>query len=589
MGKALENKLNKALGAISNTISENNAQMFGTPREGRTFEDLAMVVGPCTDNPRKVVIDPTTGARTDGGPAEKWTIDEVWAAIARVVKRIAKQYASGGWSRSKSFDHNAFEDNVQNAALAVVNTIVRGDDESRLGNRFSTWLRRRVNSAIRNGPGGVEFDRARGLLHNFINDSPTVERLDAHLNKNKPEYRDASNKNLHTRDNIFGVFAPRLYELGMKLRTALGSVNTSDVTKVRAEMRKEHEHISDLEGQQTFRGAATGLNDTFDRPHSGEAHDKAMALKRNSLEIKGEGGEMIERPDLPFTPDTTDKTANTEIVKHFLEMARYGYDGPEIKTPPLDDRRYRVLIRYYGISDYPDRGTEHDPEILPERYHKALEQLQSTGVIEVRPVNVNEAAKFAEIAGADEETYKAIVDAAISRDNGESEEDAADIEIEIDKNDTEKVKELASILGCSHWVRSGCPPMTNKELSKFFGVSEQRVTQMLRDIGYPEGPSKKNKAAQPGLLRKLGTALAPRFIGEPAEGGDDTAKEDLRKGSDFISEAILAFWAAAEAFKAQTVLSESANGIGAKLVAEACRYVGHRTAQYFDSISGLVQ
>jgi len=608
MSKVLQNRLTRALATVApnghlavEAGPPGRADMFGQERPGRTWEDLRWTVGPCTDNPRRV--KEVDGKRVDAGPAEQWTVDEVWAAIKRIVMKIARKYTSGGWAKGKDFDEHAFDDAVQNAAMQATMVIARGDDQARIGNAFTTWLKGHIQTAIRGGVTvqGAEFKAARGLL-GLLGKAKDTQDVVNHIMRIKPQDRRQHDK-LYRRDNEFGTFAPKLYQLGQELYEAMVSEEPDLIRQAKRHIKMEWDKMG--EEAEHFPGAASGLHDLWKRPHSGVGHEKARELKRQSMQVKSsETGEMVER-DLPSqSEDETEVAANREVIRHFLDVARYGYKGPEGEIQPLgynkqtgvtDPKKFRVLIRYAGVADYPDRGDpERDPEWNQDVHDQALQQMKEHGSIEVRPASVDEAVRLGELAGASKEEIEEIVAATSERDQeydvwdtskdtgpGAGQDNRADIRIEVEPGNEKQMEEIANIVGYSPWVRQGCPAMTNKAIRAWLKLSNVRVTQFLRELGFIHRPE------APGFLRRMGRMIGPRLTGEVPDEDDEggVAEEARQRGGDLITEALIAGWEASEIFRKRVLLTEAQNDPAGKLVLEACRWFRRRLIARLESLS----
>lgn len=235
----------------------------------------------------------------------------------------------------------------------------------------------------------------------------------------------------------------------------LSAVEAGDDTRYQEVRQKIENVIKDIGGRETFR-----------RRH-----------KIEPMQVPGEGGEMIEHPGTPTVKDKfIDAIQDKEIATEILEAA---FDG--IKTPQgivrLTEVEQRIIIRLFGLSDYPTRGEiERDIEFNPERYHEIRDRLSNGLVVEIEPVDEKEAGKIAEVASQTEVefsrligTYRKTKKLLVTAEG----KDAAD--------------EIATILGYSNWVRMGCPELTATQVRSELGlyrpgtkieISNERLSQM---------------------------------------------------------------------------------------------------------------
>lgn len=606
MSKALLQRLDKALATIPSITEapvEYGAQ-FGQTREGRTLEDLRWVVGPLSDNPRRVTIG-AGGRREDAGPAERWTMDELWAAIAPMVKRMARQMSSGGFSRSRQQDPHAFDDLVQNAAFAVLRAIERGDDEGRIGNSFTTWIRGRIRSAIRNGiMGGPEYRNSRGFLGQLI-DTKNIEQVRAVAERIPEQYRTEGE---FARDNPFGQYSPMLFSHATNLINAFQVGDATAIRRAKQEIDDTREEVRQEEEQASMMGATTGLHDAISLSHSGDTRDKfRQQHKQVGTEIQGEGGEMIERPGMPTSgpPDEPDSSqVNKAIVRKALVVARKGYNGPEGKIQPLDTRSYQILIRLFGFADYPDRGTETDPEWDPNKVEEILNHFQTTatnepsqdpesgeeippspfGHISVKPVNVFDAARLAEMSGFSREDMQEVVRAVVNHERGMTDDE---VELDLFPDNAQQAQQIANHLAFSNWVRAGCPELTPAEINKNsplglnLNVSSVRINQLIDRVGKMTGPGK-GKNPKVGVLRQIGNLIGAKL--QQAAEEEETGKVVPAESADPVAHALYSLWEVLDFHRNQIALTEDVNSIGYKLLALTTYGVQRKLTNYLESL-----
>lgn len=505
-------------------------EMFGQARPGRTYEDLKWVAGPLSENPRKVALN-DKGQRVDAGPAERWTMEEVWAALAPMIKSIARQYSGSEWSRGSGINRDTYNDLIQNSAVAIIRALQRGDDESRIGNQFSSWIRRWVHSAVRGGVGvDADLRRASNLLRNLA--SASAKNIDKYLGQLPAQAKNPDAPELNDyKINKYGESAPMLYAFASKLKEAIATGNKKAEAAIKQEIKDKREEIR--AGYTSFGGAATGahVGDVVKVAHSGAMRDEFRSKhKVTGMEVNDDEGGTTENPHMPFSPDQTKEVANQEVIKKLLKYVRYGYKGPEGTVAPIDNRKYQILIRKYGVADYPGRGDPvEDPEFSVENYKKLKSEYHKTGKVVVAPVSANEATTIAEIVGMDQSEAQSLAAAA-------AEGQAQPVTLQPNPGQAQK---LIHYLTYSPWVRAGCPPLDDHEINNGplglnMNVSTVRMSQIMSTIGKPTGPTG-GKNPKVGVLRQLGDMLKGKV------GMTQESKDDLLDGLLALYECAVAF------------------------------------------------
>lgn len=233
------------------------------------------------------------------------------------------------------------------------------------------------------------------------------------------------------------------------------------------------------------------------------------SFRRQGVEVQGASGKEIENPNMPSAEDTFDEDIeNKEIVKQLIIA---GLEGVEFKTPEgklidrvqLDTRDFRILIRMFGIADYPYKGDEdRDPEIDREKLHEYDRQLEATvgsnnpdDGVEVKPVNTAEAHMLIDLVARqvseNYDEYKLNVKHLVRLYKMHG------ITYAMASND-DMVIDLAERLASSKWVRIGCPQLNSNEIQKeiFPDVSDNARTQKMKKlIGVPKDRKRKYVSA----------------------------------------------------------------------------------------------
>lgn len=604
-------KLNTALGEAKIGIDQpgiaNKALKelgFKKPRPGRTYEDLQDTLLPATDQAR---------SKSTGEPRERWTEWEIINALAPIIRHDAKRYTSGSWTKQDRHSIDAFQEAVQNAALAVVNAIRRGEDKGKTGNAYTTWIRHRMLSAISGGvKQGPEIRSALGIIDKLERTAqPTVVQAQIDAVMNDPQ--------------SYGKRARDLVTASHNLMQAIQSKDKAQIANVKSQIHQLRQEIESDE--PSILGARTGMHDVISTPHSddkrirflkqlgnatsrddiinifhrapsrdlsqkarelmgaferanfsqvGEIKDEIQAeitqrgggaeefqsnVRRTGLEVKGEGGEMAPNPDLPGAPgDFLKEIQDKEVVNRLLTTALQGIEGPH-GTIQLNPYELRILIRLYGLQDWPGKGTANDPEFDATKRQDIMQRLSNEEEVQVKPINRNEAGMLADLASRYDPDF----------DDPDPEEPYTQEDIEeyydilmkqfstegvmdLENSHPEAAEQIATHLAFSPWVRAGSPEMD--------------VGKIRKELGGPSG-AQVSSARYSTIQRKMNDKL--QKIGEmvrPHLGLDES-----------FAHALFTLYDVAEA-EQNRILLEDADIIDCELVGNAKRSIGRAILEY---------
>jgi len=491
--------------AIENALRLNEARnddMFGETKPGRTYEDLKWIAAPTT-----APVD-----RRTGQPAgEPWTMNEIWSAIRPIVVHRARKLAGGGFSKSGEVDQGVFQDLVQNAALGVVQAINTGKDEGRIGNSFQTWIDNIIRSSMQVGKSAASYFRpARGALGilEAVRDAAGAEAALDHL---------------ATKLEATGPYKDQIANLATALRDAYASGNTAAIKKMKTDMKKLREAISEAEESDRTQGAFTGLHDTISVRGRQEAHNKFRQEHgvTKAFTTTNSEGESMEAPDTPFEKSHVGGMATREAARRVLEIALNGYtDSSGVSHPPLNQRDFRILIRLFGLSDYPGAGGTKDYEFDMNKYNEAITALEAGQPVSIQPMNTKELDMLANYINADEETRNQMYDAFSEYHSAkESNQDPGDpVVIKVRSSDPDAQDEIAYMNAMSPWARSGRPQLGPKAIKADLGFdfSDVRLNTLINGImkGVKARPSKPGK---PGWAAELGRKLGHKIVGDVPE------------------------------------------------------------------------
>lgn len=501
--------------AIENSLRLNEAKnddMFGETTPGKSYEDLKWIAAPTT-----APIDRRTG-QSAGQP---WTMNEIWAAVRPMVVHRARKLAGGGFSKSGEVDQGVFQDLVQNAALGIVQAINDGKDEGRIGNSFQTWIDNIIRSSMQVGKSAAaHFRPARGALGilEAVRDVAGAE---------------AAIANLAPKLGATGPYQEQITQLATALRDAYASGNAPAIKKMKSDMKKLRDAISEAEESDRTQGAFTGLHDTISVRGRQEAHNK---FRQEHGTTKGftttnSEGESMEAPDTPFEKSHVGGMATREASRRILEIALNGYtDADGISHPPLQPRDFRILVRLFGLSDYPGAGGTKDYEFNMDKYNEAITALEAGQPVSIQPMSTKELDMLAQYINADENTKAEMYDAFSEYSSAlESKQDPGDpIIIKVRSNDPDAQDEIAYMNAMSPWARSGRPQLGPKAIKNDLGFdfSDVRMNTLINGImkGVKDRPSKPGK---PGWASELGRKFGNRIVGDVPEAVVESAWNDV--------------------------------------------------------------
>jgi hypothetical protein len=509
MSSPLERSIDQSLGQLQEAAGQFD-DLFGQTRPGRDFEDLKWVAAPVSQNP----IDRRTGQPT----GQPWTMAEVWAALKPVVVRRARQLAGGAFSKSGEFDRGVFEDLIQNAALTIVQAIQNGKDEGRLGNSFVSWIDDHIRTAMQMGKSAANYFRpARGILG----------ILDA---VRDPASAAAALQAAQDRLAKAGPYGERLLQLATALNGAYQTNDLQQAKTLKVEMKKMHDEIREAEEGDRTQGAFTGLHDTISVKGRRANRDQFRAEhgRMQGMSVPGDEGGEIENPGAPHEVSHVGGLASREAARRIMDIARHGYKGPEGEIHPLEARDFRILIRLYGLSDYPGVNTFKDPEFNKETYDQVFEALSSGQSVAVQPQTLDELERLAQWINASPETQDAMHTAfseySSAKEGGQ--DPGEPVTVKVRSADPDVQEEVAFMAAMSPWARSGHPALGPKAIKQDMGwdFSDVRMNTLINQItkGVKDRPSKKGKA---GWTSELGRLLGPRIAGDTAQPAVAEARE----------------------------------------------------------------
>lgn len=492
-------ELSRILDAALQKLTEHrDADMFGQTKPGKTFEDLKWTASPLS-NP----ID----RRTNQPTGDTWTWEEVWAALRPVVLARAKKLAGGSFSKSGEKDQSVLEDLVQEAALGIWKVLQDGKDEGRIGNSFVTWIDNTIRGSMQQGQSAAGHYRpVRGIIGTMemVRDATGAEAV----------YNDVLAKEGQT-----GPYQPVLVKMAENLKAAYTSNDPTAIKTLKRDLKKLRDQVVEQEESERSQGAFTGLHDTISVRGRHDTHNKFRQEhgKTKGLETKSADGETMEAPDTPFEPSHVSGIGTREAARRILQIAKDGYEGPEGTIKPLEKRDFRILIRLYGLSDYPKAGSRYDPEFDIDQYNAAITAMENGESVPVQPMSTKEVQQLAQYANVDP---NAVMEAFSEySDAKESGQDPGDpVIVKVRSNDPDVQDEVAYMRAMSPWARSGRPALGQKAIKQDLGFdfSDVRMNTLINAItkGVKDRPSKKGK---PGWTSELGKMLGSRIAGDVPE------------------------------------------------------------------------
>jgi len=313
-----------------------------------------------------------------GTPAEPWHASEILEALQGFIKKMATKFARNSAPRLAGgdgpIDPNAIDDAMATGALAIVQALRRGRDKGERGVQPTTWLSQVLRSAIHGGLSmgmGAEQEKTRGRLKELVNArSPSdakavLDQIPAEADESRPETLQLSS------GNQFGQFAPRLREIATNMLQAMQSGDRKQIQQAKQEAESWREELFDQENTK-IQGTATARLGGFGLPHSGDETErfKKMHKKTTGYTVKTKSGKEIEHPEMAPRQGSysqhTSRLAAKETINQILELGLQGVETAEAGLVRLNTNEFRALIRLFGISDYPTKGTPQDPELNSE-------------------------------------------------------------------------------------------------------------------------------------------------------------------------------------------------------------------------------
>lgn len=335
--------------------------------------------------------------------------------------------------------------------------------------------------------------------------------------------------------------------------------------------------------------------------------------KRTSTHVTGASGDEIENPKLPGTKENTGakNAEDKDNVMHskdvVSQLLRAGLKGVQVgldkqgrpRVVKLEPRDFRIIIRMFGISDYPYKGTGKDPELNEGEFNKLSDALLATvgekdpeKAVPIKPVSAAEARWMIEMSAKQ-----------ISDNYDEYEENYRDLlgfykdskEVLLLAPDEDTALAIAQQAASSTWVRKGCPQMTTGEIWKDLwdgkGDNSTAGLAMNKAIGRPsteiDGLTGKKKAqkfvgiggANPeSKLYMIAQAMAGELGIDPDDPEWDhgrVSKESLRRVLNIVTEAALwRLYQISDHFLGQAVLTEALDSIDFRLLSDTRNAIG---------------
>jgi len=399
----------QAISENSNTVSFKDVH---DPNYDRQDAENALyhTVGPLTDNPRWTQSWTSRGSVpppefVPGGPAPRWTPEEVFMAMAGDPKLMFKSgamdhprspsYGYQGNGRSnggspiyrmamatarqygRGSDKSFIEDLYGNGCIELSKLMHPGYDESR--SPFISFAVRNIEGAIQNGIGGTNQGiqamggesktgavGIRGVL-----DAKTPDQVRKYANQVKGKYQ-TTRSNDKNPDNPFGRYSAAFYNNCMMLADAMESGDPDQVERAQARLTQLSGEIED--SQIFVPGASTGLGQaisTGDRLQNG-----GTDLKVSSMDVANDEGSTMAG-NIADT-NSSESWVSHESVNHILEigllhdvsailgniqrfkqeLVKLDIDPTKLTKGPFTANEYRYAIRYIGrlASKYPGKG-----------------------------------------------------------------------------------------------------------------------------------------------------------------------------------------------------------------------------------------
>lgn len=260
-----------------------------------------------------------------------------------------------------------------------------------------------------------------------------------------------------------------------KYKTAIASGDEHEIIKTRDEIA-DWLVKAGHEGLWRKRHRREGTNQVApsgeEEPHPGVVSkdtidnlDEVLHTKEAARAFLLAGIAIDPKTKLPKGVEWTDSAGGTQRASFI--------DVNELRKGNIQRayRDYRLLIRHFGIADYPLKGTGRDPEINQALYDELTEKFMATidggiaAAVSVKPISKAEAIWAAEVTAG---TIAADTD---SQEYFQAKEDLLDFygdtnEVAIVCPNEDVAMNLASRFASSKWVRRGCPAMKPSEIDK---------------------------------------------------------------------------------------------------------------------------
>jgi hypothetical protein len=399
-------RINKRLAVIRENMGDVSWKDPDSPNYDRQWAEDALyhTIGPLMDTPRwsqswTSPSQPVPGF-TPGGPAPRWTPNEVVIAMAgdpklafaaggkdnprspaygnkggsplwRTARRVAKIY-------NRDRDKQFISDMYSNGFIPLVRMMKPGFDEGR--SPFISYVIANVQGAMQNGVGGTE----QGIRAKGGNSTSGLNGLDALLNTQDPnearkiadqikgKYQSERHHDKHA-DNPFGPFSPQVYRVATLYAQALESGDPEAMERAQSQVAQVKEAI-DAE-QTVIPGASTGMGQAISTP------DRKTSIKVGSMDVSADEQNGSMAGNIPTHQDYEEENQTglnqdtifgvldvmmahdlTRWLANDPELAKYAEQNgwkPGEKLGKLTANELRYLIRKLGPlgTNYPGRGT----------------------------------------------------------------------------------------------------------------------------------------------------------------------------------------------------------------------------------------
>lgn len=370
---------------------------------------LYHTIGPLTDSPRWVDApwsspgEPVPGFNP-GGPAPKWTNDEVVMAMAgdpnllfrandnprspgygvrggspifRIAKQLARQFNIPN-------DKSQIEDMYQNGLVQLITMMQPGYDEGR--SPFVSYVYRPIKGAMQYGIGGSRqaIDATKGE-----SEKSDIIGMGAVMQSNDPKFvRSAANQvrgkyrteRSHAKDpdNPFGPYSKAYYETAMNYADALES---GDEDRIEAAKNQMRQFIDTVEQESTpIRSVGTGLGQAVSNV------DRRTAVGVQSMDVATDDGStmagnvtMDDGEDSFVDPETVhyilDIAINYDLGKILKSSKKYQQMASDIFYREKDTKYLKALADYEEyqreLQQYKEQVDSLSPEVQQLEQEKA--------------------------------------------------------------------------------------------------------------------------------------------------------------------------------------------------------------------------